>query len=248
MSQITANCRSAKQTFGYAGPIGMATPFVDGTDLFQRICYTPPYITETNDALDCVDTFATMKGCAWDLECGLGEKCQNAICTPTIETAARFTNGNEISAINPKATHWFRRDDARVGEFIPSPFNESAAASEHYLLATCPSSSGVLVTECNGAQCGPNLVCPYFNGHPQMNNCTNCVRNLHKCDLFRGSMNEIEYQQCKTKENTFLYDIAMPNGQIHPLGYKINPESMATVQEALTECARDCTVTTNISI
>ena len=247
MSQITANCSSAKKTFGFAGPVGFTTPYLDGTDLFQRICYTPPFITETDSALDCVETFATMKGCAWDIECNLGEVCQNSICTPSIETVARFKNGNGISNIQPQAKKWFARDDARVAEFVPAPYNRSADSVKDYLAQTCPSSTGVFVTECNGPNCNDTLSCPYFNS-VQQNNCMNCVKILTDCDPQRGKMTDAQYKECKKVQDIFQYQVASPNGNIWPLSYSMHPDHIDTVGQVLTQCARDCAVTTTLTI
>lgn len=241
--QSGPGCKSAKAITGLGGPIGTATPFVDGTDLFQRICYSPPYLTETEGALDCVETFATMAGCRWDAECPPTHACVRAECRPR-EEIARITGGNAISAIGPRAVGWFARDDARVAEFVPAPYNTSAHAVKNYLEKACPSSTGVLVTECNTAQCGTSLVCPYYNGNPQARNCANCIRNLYKCDYFRGFMSEPEYQECKRKENVFQYDVATPNGTTPPaLSYKMDPASLPVVREALYQCANDCGIT-----
>lgn len=236
MSCGCPNCLSPKSVFGRSGPIGVATPYADGTNLFQRICFSPPFVTETQNAVECVDTYATQAGCVYNAECGPGSTCENAVCTP------RYVGPQDIFAQNPRVIDSFAMDDPRLAGYIPAPFNSSPKDVQAFLRATCPTGGGALLTECAGGGGTTSLVCPYFPGHVKERNCSNCLRNLEKCDMFRGFLTDQDYQRCKQKEQCFQYDIALPNGTIHPVGYKLTPECVAFAQSSLEACAQDCSL------
>jgi hypothetical protein len=243
MSCGCPNCLSPKTVFGRSGPIGTATPYADGTNLFQRICFSPPFLTATKDAVNCVDTFATQAGCVYNAECGSGQVCHNATCVPRNDNflIENTVGSNDIYAQNPQVVDSFAPGDMRVAAHIPAPFNQTPETIRMFIEKTCPQGGGgLLLTKCAGPGNNLSLVCPHFPGHVKERNCSNSLRSLTKCDMFRGVLDDEQYKACKQREDCFQYDIALGNGTIHPMGYKVSPQCVAYAAESLNTCAQDC--------
>jgi len=240
-----------KSVFGRSGEIGTATPYADGTDLFQRICFSPPFITSTKEAKSCYETFATQAGCVYNEECPRGSQCKNAVCTPSFEESRKkhstwgenmdFIGPSDIFAQNPQVIDSFPPGDMRVARYLPENYQSSPAKVREFISKTCPSGGGgLLLTECAGSGGSRSLVCPHFPGHVKERNCQNSIRSLVKCDMIRGMLTEQQYKSCKEREDCFQYDIALQNGTIHPLGYKVSPKCVQYAAESLNTCAQDC--------
>jgi len=251
MSCGCPNCLTPKAVFGRSGEIGTATPYADGTDLFQRICFSPPFITSTKEAKECYDTFATQAGCVYNEECPRGSQCKNAVCTPSFEESRNkhgnwgesrdFIGPSDIFSQNPQVIDSFAPGDMRVARYLPESYRTSPAKVQEFITKTCPSGGGgLLLTECAGSGGSRSLVCPHFPGHVKERNCQNSIRSLVKCDMIRGMLTEQQYKSCKEREDCFQYDIALQNGTIHPLGYKVNPKCVQYAAESLNTCAQDC--------
>jgi len=243
MSCGCPNCLNPKKVFGVAGPIGTITPYADGTNLFQRICFSPPYITATSEAVECIDTYATQAGCVYNAECGAGQVCRNATCvpeTPGVRRTPQPVGSNAIYAQNPQVIDSFAIGDTRIQQYLPKEFRGSDEMARAFVKKVCPTGGGLVLTQCAGPGSSKSLVCPYFPGHVKERNCSNSLRSLTSCDSFRGVFDETQYQSCKKREECFLYDIALPNGTIHPVGYKVTPECVAYASESLNTCGQDC--------
>ena len=249
MSCGCPNCLEPKTVFGRNGEIGAATPYADGTNLFQRICFSPPFLTPGQNSVNCIETYATQSGCVYDAECGQNSICRNSVCTPIAapekkpqsprasEPRRRYVGPADIFPQNPQAIDSFAIGDKRLSRYIPAEF---ASRPEMFVQATCPTGGGLLLTECAGRGGSKSLVCPFFPGHPKERNCANSLRSLPTCDMRRGLLTEDEYWACKDRENCFQYDIALPNGAIHPIGYKVTPQCIAYAAESFKTCAQDC--------
>ena len=246
MSTGCPNCLEPKKVFGFGGPIGTITPYADGTNLFQRICFSPPFLTTTRDAVECVDTYATQAGCVYNAECGPSQVCRNATCVPDSnkrpdrQRTAQPVEHNAIYAQNPQVIDSFRPDDPRLASHLPAEFRGSPAQMRDFVQKTCPTGGGLLLTQCAGSGSAKSLVCPYFPGHVKERNCANSLRSLPKCDSFRGVLDDAQYRSCKQRESCFQYDISLPNGTIHPVGYKVTPECVAYAAESINTCGQDC--------
>jgi len=243
------NSPSPKEVFGRGGPIGTGTLWAEGDNLFQRICYSPPYTTGCSQSVDCIDTIATQAGCVYDAECPSGTRCRDAECKPmrsgpqynSSGSYGSFAMGNShsIPAINPRAIDSFDLNDPALLRHVPAPFNRNMDSARKFVTQTCPSSPGVLLTRAT-PDSKAGLVCPLFPGNVKERNCSNCIQTLESCNMLSGFLSREQYDECKQRESCFQYDIGLENGFVHPVGYKITPECLETAQKALLQCSHDC--------
>jgi len=247
------NCSTPKETFGRGGPLGTGTLWAEGDNLFQRICFSPPFTTGCNQSVNCIDTIATSAGCVYDAECPGGQRCKDAVCTPNVRTGPQYQsngsygsfamgNSHATPTINPQGIDSFSYNDPRLLQHLPAPFGESMASAQKFLETTCPSSPGLLYTQ--AADAPPGLVCPLFPGYVKERNCQNCIQTLAKCNMLSGFLSKEQYDECKKRESCFQYDIALPNGILHPVGYRMTPECVAVARDAITQCSHDCSPVT----
>lgn len=240
MSCGCPNCLTPKRVFGVGGQIGTATPFATGTNVFQRICFSPPFLTGGSQDVACVDTYATESGCVYDAECPGNQTCFYGECRPkSVKKNVPFSRGNNtIPPINPFEIASWAKNDPGIGQILPKPFGRSRESIDTFIESTCPGGGGLLLV--SDQKNNPALVCPYFPGHERERNCANSVRSLEQCDMRRGFLSDDEYSACKSRESCFLYDIALQNGTVHPMGYKVTPECVKVAQNSLKKCGVDC--------
>ena len=243
-------CSSPKDVFGRGGMIGTATPFADGDNLFQRICFSPPFTTGCNESVNCIDTIATTAGCVYDAECPDSHRCKDAMCVPKMKRSlgepstgsyGSYARGNShsIPFINPQELDSFSNNDPGFLRYLPAPYNKSMAMGQRFLETTCPSTPGILYTKASPSS-EPGLVCPLFPGYVKERNCRNCIKTLESCNMLSGFLSKEQYDQCKKREECFQYDIALKSGIIHPIGYKITPECVAVARQAIEQCGSEC--------
>jgi len=199
---------------GPAGFTGLSSPF-------RKVCFQSAFASQcANPSLNCITTYKTRGGCYFDNECN-SLQCRNGACAP-----ADIDYPKVVSSLSYK-------DYMKYMEGVTGGSMAGVPKAKCKL--------GMIMVNHKGKT---EPYCPIPSEPGTQPVCQQTYQNLWQCGQYKDKAQpgaQSTYEQCKSFEGCFAYNLSYPDGSILPVAVKMNSLCLGAAAAATQQTASRCT-------